>query len=324
MKLHKSLTLFLLLSISLLVSSMMVTGQEQIQYQKTEGKITLSTDILGIEIVGNENVPSFYYWQVSNDSVKYRVYFDQFFEINDTNENGVFDAGDTKYSADMIGLASLGWTFSDFIVNTDENGSTSDVNFNMTTSAPNGQGPNQDINFTLQFNFHLYANNPNEIKFDVIISDYIFQNENSLLVIGFKIKTEDQLGENDIGLKGNGTMYSFGDAYFGSNLTATDNGTNCNVGLSSAIENLASKIYLTYPQFTGMLVHDPVLGVTPDYTAGTDETTDQKLGPGDNYLNSRTQLIPDLSKGALVAATLIGSGIFLAIPLLVTLKRIQK
>jgi len=239
-------------------------------HAKANGKVTLNTDNISVEINGNGNVPQFTYWANGDSSnTSYQVKLNSLFEATDMNGDGMFHNGnDTRVPGGGVALASASWNFSDF--STAQNG---DVNFNLTST---------NLSFEIQFRFHLSANEQNSLKFDVVINGYSFKNSNAMLVLSFTLLVKDKSNQNgndnpDTQDSRNQTRseVKYGNGYFQSQDTAHDNNGTVGVGLASG-NNGGKRIYIAYQHFNGDLVHDPTLGVRASSLESASSTSDQR------------------------------------------------
>jgi hypothetical protein len=287
-----------------------MAGSTGKNYSKEAGKVVLETDTLAVEITGGQNIPAFFFWEIGNESVTYKVQFNQVFEAIDENSNGIFDLqNDSKVLNSQVSLASLEWDFSEFLV-VEEDNSPTEVHFNITsTDSSKGQGEAK----TLMIEFRIHFTAESELKFDIAVEDYEFINETAMLVFGFKLLTT--MNENTHRLQ---NRVQFGNGYFESEEIAESNGTALQVGLSAGSQDEQKMIFLAYEHFDGSFVHDPTIGVTiADSSASQtdgDETTDQKTGTTDRVL-------PELSKADLFTSSVIASLVFILIPVAIYMKR---
>ncbi len=284
------------------------TFVDGIKSSKGNGKVTLVTDSISVEITGGSNIPAFFYWNINDPNTTYRVSFDSMFEMLDQNSNGEYDLGtDKMVPATTIALASYDWEFSDI------NDDNTTIHFNITSIGAHGAqtGP------TIQFRIHLTSSDANELKFDIVIDNYEFSDANAYLVLSFKVtvseRNKEQNQEMHRSQNKNETRYGYGNGYFGANETATANNSTVGVGLSSGNDSGSSKIYIAYEHFDGKMIHDPVIGVST-----TSSSSDQNIGDTDTSIT----IIPILSKGQLLGTTLIATTLFLIIP--VILRKFKK
>jgi hypothetical protein len=287
-----------------------MAGSTGKNYSKEAGKVVLETDTLAVEITGGQNIPAFFFWEIGNESVTYKVQFNQVFEAIDENSNGIFDLqNDSKVLNSQVSLASLEWDFSEFLV-VEEDNSPTEVHFNITsTDSSKGQGEAK----TLMIEFRIHFTAESELKFDIAVEDYEFINETAMLVFGFKLLTT--MNENTHRLQ---NRVQFGNGYFESEEIAESNGTALQVGLSAGSQDEQKMIFLAYEHFDGSFVHDPTIGVTiADSTASQtdgDETTDQKTG-------TKNRVLPELSKADLFTSSVVASLVFILIPVAIYMKR---
>ena len=291
-------------------------NNDHLRHEAQNGMVTLETDSIVVQLVGNQEVPFYFFWSTQNPNEKYKLQFYTLFEIIDKNGNGVYDPGnDTLVPNSKVALSSFDWEFSDFKTETDANGTVTAIHFNMTSVS--GSNPRAS-NFTLQIRNHLYADNVSALKFDIVISNYTFKDDNADLVLGFKLilasggqKMKEHRHQHRESLE-------FGNAYFETNSTAKDkNNTNVPVKMSygedmEKHEKNAKMVYLTYEHFTGELVHDPVIGVL---SSGSGSSSEQTVGNQKN--TQQLRLFPTPSRGELLATGIIATMFAIAIPAII-------
>ena len=233
--------------------------------QASSDNVQVSTGNLVVKVTGGSNVPMYTFWNVNNNATKYKVQFSQVFEAIDnpnSGTNGSYDLGtDTKVAGAPVSLSALSWTFSN--VSNDNNGN---VNFNLTSS-----------DGTFQFRNHLTANNLNSMKFDVLINNYQFKSNESMLVLAFKVLVNSNSTDRAPSTqKDNSSSVGFSNGYFQSAGQANAGNHTVQTGLSTGSDN-GAMIYLAYQNFNGTnLVHDPTLGVQ----ASASNPTDTSSGTG--------------------------------------------
>lgn len=276
----------------MILLSSTTTSAAGINHEFKNGKTTLYTDTIAIEVVGQTNTPSFFFWDQGDSDTTYKLSFDSVFEYEDDNGDGGFTNEDDKRVPNtQISLASYSWDFGKF-VETKDGEEITGVDFNITSSIVG------KADIFIQFRMHLSSDT--EMKFDVVIDEYSFVSDTSFLALGFKLITtgNEKMEQNQ-------NTVQFGDAYFEANDTAEAGNETKSVKVSAGEENGDKKIYLSYEQFEGRLVHDPTIGVQGD---STDQNTDTII-TGD--------VLPVLSKGELLSLTVLASVIFIAIPSLI-------
>lgn len=316
--------LFLLTVLFLSIGST-ATPDQGIAAGNKNGVVTLQTDGLVIEIVGNSNIPSFFFWAPGNDTDTYKLSFDQVFEVTDSNANGIYDLGnDSVVPNTYAALAAFNWDFSEFALTSDENNVTTAVDFNITSIADAlyTQSGKPSSSFEIQFRIHMNIANSNELKFDVVLNNYTFASDDAMLVLSYKLITaqKDQI-QVKTQAHSNTSELKFGNAYFQSNSTAeSDNSTTLGVGLSHGDEEGSNKIYMAYEHFNKSFVHDPTIGIkSTDSSANS--TTDQNTGEN-SAKNIANFVLPELSKEALFATSAFATLVFVAIP--VAIRKMKK
>ena len=208
---------------------------------------------------------------------------------------------DKKVPASDLSLASLTWEFSELITETNSLGDVTAIDFSLNTTT-GSRNPTADDTL-IQFDNHIDRDDGAQLKFDVIIDNYEFSSSESILVLGFKIQSQGDVSQD-------GQTVSFGDGFFHSEDTASDDNGEISVGLSQANEDGNGKLYLAYEQFTGKMIHDPTIGVGSSPDGGVVEDTDQNLGDDSDVL-------PKLSKGSLITPTILATIVFLGIPVII-------
>lgn len=232
----------------LLINSIIVNITANAPSEHNGNNFRLETDSLGLIVTGGTNVPKYEFYATVDDQILYKVQFSRIFEILDQNKNGLYERGiDRSVPRTVNSLASNTWEFSE--VETDIE---SELHFNLSTV---GKSKIQSEEYLLQLNNHIYASDPLELKFDVMIENYIFTNENASLVLEFKVITEN----NDI--VQDGSRIDWDNAYFSSEETADSDGELKNVGLSANSNENGTTIFLNYEHFDKNIFHDPTIGV---------------------------------------------------------------
>ena len=295
------------LGLLLLLSATTMSALAVPSANKEQGSVVVETNAMTIKLVGNENVPFYFFWPTNSPSEKYKVQMYQFFEAIDIDQDGTYDQdSDTIVQGSVISLASLDWQFSDIITETDAQGDFVALHFNMTSQTkPGGSNVGSRASFTVQFRSHLFAENEAALKFDVVVEGYEFSNDEAMLVLAHKIFLTNDNNE----MKQSENEVQFGNAFFEASDTAeaTETGT-VKVGVSYASDSdgndANAMIYLAYSHFSGDLVHDPTIGIGGN-TAG--QAIEGGIG---------NEILPRPSKGVLLASSLLATIIFLLIPLI--------
>jgi hypothetical protein len=276
-----SLALFALMLIGMGVplAAAQSTG---ILYQYSAGIVSLETDDIAIKVTGNNQAPHFHWWDPNTPTVDYHVMFVKMFEVNDINENGVYDNGvDTMVGAPFA-LPTTGWDFSDFET-VEDNGNTTEVHFNFTTEAtfdPRPEGTGTDygnlpslspFEVEIEVDVHMYLESPGEFKFDLVVEGWNWTYTDSLLVLMFTV-TESAHGQSDgdndpSGFQRDGTTFKFENGYFEYNETALAANNSLQVKASygdPSGDYSGNAIFLSFEYFGNeTLEYDPILGVLP-------------------------------------------------------------
>ncbi len=299
----KVISFFSISLIFLLLLSTGTTVSGDVDGETEADTTTVQTDALVVEIKGGFNVPFYFFWDADSPDVKYKIQMDGIFEANDSNSDGVYDLGtDKKVGGASVSLASLSWEFSELLKGTDNSGEVTSIDFNMTTTTESNNPLAADT--SVQFRNHLDQDASSQLKFDVIIDNYEFSDSEAMLVLAFKIQSQGDASQD-------GQTISFGDGFFHSEDTATDDNGEISVGLSQGNEQGEGKLYLAYENFEGKMVHDPTIG----FGGSVSEETDQNLGDD-------KKVLPKLSRGSLFAPTILATIVFIGIPVIIyTVKR---
>ncbi len=247
------------------------------QYNYSAGIVSLSTDSFEVKVTGVNEAPHFHWWDPNNPDVEYHMRFVSLFEINDTNDDGIF----TRHVDHIVGprfmLAITNWEFSGFVTDMDGENITA-VHFNFTTTA--GFDPRPGSQFTdlpdlnefdvmVQLRIHFYMDNPSEVKFDVIIDGWNWTYEGNLLILQFTIVESNhgqgQPEERPRGFQRDGTKYNFGGGFMDYEETAMAAQNTLQVrssyGEGFAFEN-GEAIYLAFEYFGDeKLEYDPIIGI---------------------------------------------------------------
>ncbi len=305
-KILMSMSIILSLTFSLTAP----VAHAKVKNERSGDNVSLTTDTLAVEIKGGGNVPFFFFYKVGENETTYKLQLSQIFEAEDDNSDGVYDNGtDKKVAGSTLALSSLSWEFSDFDIETSASNETQAVHFNLTSSASKGKPSNDDL--VLQFRMHLNADDDASLKFDVVIDGYTFSSESAMLVVAFKLTSTDNSEAEQ-----NQNQVRFGNGFFESEESATDDNGTINVGLSSQNDG-GSMIYLAYEHFEGRMTHDPTIGVASN-TAGTEVTDESSVS-----LTSEIPAFPELSRATLVSITAVSTIAFLGIITLITSKKRQ-
>ncbi|MHA2602011.1 MAG: hypothetical protein AM324_007775 [Candidatus Thorarchaeota archaeon SMTZ1-83] len=279
---------------ALLASVPFVAAQSSgIEYQHANGVVSLTTDTIGVKVSAYNQVPHFHFWD-ENDTTPgadYHVLFSNIFEANDTNDNGVYDAGVDHRYGDPYTLPATDWDFSGFITEQDGDVITA-VHFNFTNSetyAPPVTTVLADMpismNLEIEIRVHINLTNSNQMKFDFSLEGWEWMYEDSLLVFQFTV-AESEHGQNagtsepaDFNQDSEGYRFEFGDAYMEcAKYAFTGNGTHqvqMKASHGNTEQNQESKsVYLAFEYFGNeTLDYDPTLGVLSTAANPLDITT---------------------------------------------------
>ncbi len=265
-----------------------------LQYNYSAGIVTLSTDSLEVKVVGANQSPNFLWYDPGNASIDYRMRFVSLFEVNDTDSDGVFTRGLDDVIGPRFMLPTAGWEFSGFVTDMDGENVTA-IHFNFTTTSefdPRPGGPTgsyghlpdvEQFDLMVQIRVHLYMENPDEVKFDVVIDGWNWTYDDSILVMQFTI-TERNHGEGNPemtpgGFHKTGTKFNFNNAYMHYEEEAlaleAQNALQVKASYGEGIgsEN-GESVYLAFEYFgNDTMVYDPILGIESAGTLPLDTTT---------------------------------------------------
>lgn len=242
--------------------------------------INVENDQIALRITGGLNVPQYSFWAVGQNDTKYQVKFNRLFEVVDSDGDGTYDKGtDSMVPSSNEALAAMNWEFSEIV---DEDGV---IKFNISSVG---------VDFLIQFRNYLDSNTA-ELKFDVIIDNYSFVNDDSnvLLVLGFHL-----LGDRKAAVQEQNRVRFGSNGYFESenNATVYDSSTNTTsslptgtipatsgvlddnsteeteqpeedtigVEVSEADEEGNPMAYLAFEHFDGRVELDPSIGISSD------------------------------------------------------------
>ena len=214
-------------------------------YNQSNSIVNVTTNQGSISVTGNGNVP-FFHIQLNSSSTAYEVKFVSLQEFVDKNNNGQFDQSESV-PASINSLAAVSWNFSGFktITSTSDSNSTVqkiDFNFTSTTSSP-----------SIQLRTHIDLSQGNQLKFDLVISNYTWKSSDSAAMLAVKFQIA---GGN---LTGSGNTLEFGNAKFSTVSSATTSSGNINV--STQIDT-GSTFYLLFNHFSNGFELDPTFSVS--------------------------------------------------------------
>lgn len=237
------------------VSGVAAAGQPQKNY--SNGQANITTSQAAISVNGNGNLP-FFHIKLNNQNTTYEVKLVSAQEW--VNNKAVPSSG--------ISMPSLGWTFSNFNTVNDSSNNIQSINFNFTSSAKKS-GP------LIQLDNHVNIANGNQIKFDLIVNNYVWTSHNTSAQ--FAVKFQIAGGNLTQGSGSNSNNLSFGNAQFNSVSTASTPNGNINVATQLASKN---SFYLIYNHFNGNFTHDPTFSaVVSSNTASTTKGLGLELLP---------------------------------------------
>ncbi len=283
-----------------------------IGYQYSSGMASLTTEKIGVRVSAYNQVPHFQWWNVTSPGNDYHVMFLKLFEANDTNGDGIFDPEVDRLVGVPFLLPSGNWNFSGFQT-VEEDSVVTEVHFNFTTTetytfttpttpttVPSQTPSSFDV--TIQIRVHINTANPEEMKFDLILSGWVWTYDDSILVFQFTI-TESEHGADQGVVEPStfaqeGNRFQFGEAYMEFAQQAEAGTTAIPVNGTSGEgtgDEAGTSVYLAFGYFGNeTLEYDPILGIsstsddgTDDGSAdGSDDGSDGSIGQilGDNQL----------------------------------------
>jgi hypothetical protein len=220
-----------------------------------------STDLFGLRVTGNGNVPKYDFWLQSNTSVVYSVFFHQFYEAT------LVDGALKKYGPSNIALPSLTWEWSTPVE--DDTG----FHFNITARDAGHGGSTQFSALTFANHFRANASQTVDnstvltalLKFDVLIDDYtwVSTDADAKIVLLFDFSSPGLHASHE------GDKVTVGDAYLNAATTAnawnTDPSNPVTVPVSVQYANggAESGVWVIYDHFSAShFAHDPTFGAT--------------------------------------------------------------
>ena len=250
------------------------------------GDIQVTTGEIVITMPSGQ-VPFYFFYSLANPNTTYRIQFDALFEIADLDGDGAYNqSSEVPVANSFTALAQMDWEFGEFINDT-VNGEVTAVHFNIT----GGSEFNPTIgSLTVQFRNHVVlVGNSTELKFDVIINNYSWQDDSdsTILIFAYKLNVigdEKYEGSPNINDDATSDAISFGSGFFESNTTAE--GVDSTEVVSAAVSlgdgagagetDADPRIYVAYSHFESDLVHDPTIGINESTDDGStdDGTTD--------------------------------------------------
>ncbi len=283
MNIHKNVTLALFALTLIAIGVPLAAAQgSSINYQYTEGIVTLDTDDISIKVTGNNQAPHFHWWDPNSPTVDYHVMFVKMYEVNDINENGVYDHGTDLMVGAPFALPTSGWDFSGFELE-ETDGNVTAVHFNFTTTStfdPRPEGTGVDygqlpslspFDVYMEVRVHLDLTTPGEMKFDLVVDGWEWTYDDSMLVLQFNLSESNHgqaMGTRDAGgMHKTGTKFQFQNGYFEYNETAlaaqNTLQVNASYGEGDGLE-AGQAIYLAFDYFgNDTLVYDPIIGIGP-------------------------------------------------------------
>ena len=252
-----------------------------LEYEHSAGIVKLSTNDIEIRVVGANEQPHFHWWSPSNPEYDYHMRFLSIYEVDDINENAVYDHGVDPLISPKFMLPTTDWNFSGFVTELDGDNVTA-VHFNFTSLTgfdPRPEGvegewnnyqdlPEMDV--FVQILVHIDMERPNEVKFDLVLGGWTWTRTDSLLVFQFVI-SESNHGDGEPEnapryFSRTNTRFEFSNGYMEYEPTALTARNTLNVEASyGATSGLfaGESVYLSFPYFGNeTLFYDPIVGLS--------------------------------------------------------------
>ena len=83
-----------------------------LEYEHSAGIVSLNTNEIEIRVVGANEQPHFHWWSPTNPEFDYHMRFLSIYEVDDYNENGVYDHGLDPHISTKFMLPTTDWDFS--------------------------------------------------------------------------------------------------------------------------------------------------------------------------------------------------------------------
>jgi hypothetical protein len=289
----------------LLASSVVVAQQNKYQYKKQAGLVEVNTPELAVRISGAGSVPHFRFWNPNDTQKDYHVMFMRIFEFNDSDGDGAYTLEGDKMLGTPLALPSQNWEISEFNVLKDGD-TVQAIHFNFTNEASQMGVAQPQSDVYVQLRMHVYAAEANEIKFDVIISDWTWESDNSFMALQYAI-TESEHDQNaerksPQGFQRNGTKFQFSQGYMEYEEKAqlkNNNTVQVKASYGDGMQgDKGESVYLAFENFKGeTLEYDPILGISTEQN--TDGTSDTDGTDGIDVIGS-----PFMWVGLMAGATL--------------------
>jgi hypothetical protein len=262
-------------------------------YGESLGQVTITTGEIGVRVSAYNEVPHFQWWNETDPGTDYHIMFNRLFEVNDTNENGAFDAGIDRLVGAMFALPHADWDFSGFVTE-EQNDVITAIHFNFTnTETYDHHGPGMttmpgmsgmpghmsQMDVEIQIRVHFFLATPDQFKFDMRISGWEWTYDDSLLVFQFTVAESEHgrfIGDRDVtGIEHEGQQFSFGNAWmeYAQHAFAGNASHQVQVKASHGDALMAQEhksIFLAFENFgEETLDYDPILGISPLSTTWT-------------------------------------------------------
>jgi hypothetical protein len=272
-----------LAAVVLLASVPYVAAQGSgIEYQYATGMVSLTTDDIGVRVSAYNQVPHFHWWNASSPGTDYHVMFLKLFEADDTDDDGAFDPETDRIVGVPYLLPASIWDFSGFVTE-EQDSVVVAVHFNFTTTdtftptVPITTTPTipaqvpDPFDVTLQIRVHIDVNNPQEMKFDIVISGWSWTYDDSILVFQFTV-TESEHGADEgtdepPEFVQDGNRFEFGEGYleYAEQAQAGESVVQVRGVQGQGTGDEAGKsVYLAFAYFGDeTLEYDPIIGISP-------------------------------------------------------------
>lgn len=240
------------------------------EYDAPHQQVTLATEEMTVRVTTGGEVPHFLFWATNATgnpaAVTYHVQFYQLIEFNDTDADETYTVGTDIVARPILALGAIRWNFSDFITG-EEDGTVTEIHFNFTLDEV--QSPGYDDLF-IQLRCHMNATNPDDLKFDIIISGWPWAYSDTYLALRWDLMVQapgQHTYQHAHQTQYQSRTYSFDGAYFSYKNTANAGATVVPVNSSIDEQTDRTRFYIVYPNFSDeTLVHDPTIGLVSSST----------------------------------------------------------
>ncbi len=268
-------------------------------YEYSNGRVMLETPVFTVQVTAMGEVVHFQFWNTSDPEIVYHVKFVSIVEFVDENGDKTYQSNEIVGES-MLTFPSLTWEFSGFQNITNANGETIGVKFSFNSSeVRNPRQRDLEIDIVCYMFFEdtevdgLLVNGLTELKFTIVIRNWSWTREDSMLALRWDISwsnvteekdikpcvagrdispSEEMTEEKPIGDKEGRRALEIGYGeqlgYFDFTATIIVDGGEGEATASYITCEDCIKVFLCYPHFETEVTHDPIVGLTT-----TEETT---------------------------------------------------